>query len=39
MSGAEPVAYGAIVMGLLTLGFAFFLRRVAGRSGMRRGEG
>ncbi len=39
MSGAEPVAYGAIVMGLMTLGFAFFLRRVAGRSGMRRGEG
>ena len=39
MSGAEPVAYGAIVMGLLTLGFAVFLRRVAGRSGMRRGEG
>lgn len=39
MSGAEPLAYGAIVMGLLTLGFAFFLRRVAGRSGMRRGEG
>ena len=39
MGGAEPVAYGAIVMGLLTLGFAFFLRRVAGRSGMRRGEG
>ena len=39
MSGAAPLAYGAIVMGLLTLGFAFFLRRVAGRSGMRRGEG
>ena len=39
MGGAEPVACGAIVMGLLTLGFAFFLRRVAGRSGMRRGEG
>ena len=39
MSGAEPLAYGTIVMGLLTLGFAFFLRRVAGRSGMRRGGG
>ena len=39
MSGAEPVAYGAIVMGLLTLGFAVFLRRVAGRGGTRRGEG
>ena len=39
MSGAAPLAYGAIVMGLLTLGFAVFLRRVAGRSGMRRGEG
>ena len=37
MSGAEPVAYGAIVMGLLTLGFAVFLRRVAGRGGTRRG--
>ena len=37
MSGAEPVAYGAIVMGVLTLGFAVFLRRVAGRGGTRRG--
>jgi hypothetical protein len=37
LSGAQPVAYGAIVMGLLTLGFAVFLRRVAGRGGTRRG--
>ena len=37
MGGVEPIAYGAIVMGLLTLGLAFVLRRVVGSGGSRRG--
>ena len=36
LSSVEPVAYGAIVMGLVTLGFAVVFRRVAGRGGVWR---